>query len=91
MNNAKPTSSVWELVKHYTEKVADAYEREGQAAQAARLRTVKPHDFWRYTATELLGAFGLRRAQQQTRHKSAGALLKHYAMADLELGQVGAL
>jgi integrase len=90
MNNAKPTSSVWELVKHYTEKVADAYEREGQAAQAARLRTVKPHDFRRYTATELLGAFGLRRAQQ-TRHKPADTLLKHYAMADLELGQVDAL
>ncbi len=86
----KPISrmSAWELVKRYTEKVATAYEREGQPERAARLRTVKPHDFRRYTATELLKAFGLRRAQQQTRHKSADTLLKHYAMDDLELGQV---
>lgn len=89
----KPISrmSAWELVKRYTDKVADAYEREGQAERAARLRTVKPHDFRRYTATELLKTFGLRRAQQQTRHKSADTLLKHYAMDDLELGQVDAL
>jgi integrase len=89
----KPISrmSAWELVKRYTEKVADAHAREGQAERAARLRTVKPHDFRRYTATELLKAHGLRRAQQQTRHKSADTLLKHYAMDDLELGQVDAL
>lgn len=89
----KPISrmSAWELVRRYTAKVADAYAREGQAERAARLRTVKPHDFRRYTATELLKAHGLRRAQQQTRHKSADTLLKHYAMDDLELGQVDAL
>jgi len=89
----KPISrmSAWELVKRYTDQVAGAYEREGQAERAARLRTVKPHDFRRYTATELLKAHGLRRAQQQTRHKSADTLLKHYAMDDLELGQVDGL
>jgi integrase len=89
----KPISrmSAWELVKRYTDKVATAYEQDGQTATAARLRTVKPHDFRRYTATELLKAHGLRRAQQQTRHKSADTLLKHYAMDDLELGQVDAL
>ncbi|GEM_PF-555571 len=89
----KPISrmSAWELVKRYTDKVAAAYEQDGQAATAARLRTVKPHDFRRYTATELLKAHGLRRAQQQTRHKSADTLLKHYAMDDLELGQVDEL
>lgn len=83
--------SAWELVKRYTDKVAAAYEASGAADTAARLRTVKPHDFRRYTATELLKAHGLRRAQQQTRHKSADTLLKHYAMDDLELGQVDAL
>lgn len=83
--------SAWELVKRYTDRVATVYEREGQTERAARLRTVKPHDFRRYTATELLKTFGLRRAQQQTRHKSADTLLKHYAMDDLELGQVDAL
>jgi integrase len=89
----KPISrmSAWELVRRYTDKVADAYEREGQSERAARLRTVKPHDFRRYTATELLKTFGLRRAQQQTRHKSADTLLRHYALDDLELGQVDAL
>lgn len=89
----KPISrmSAWDIVRRYTARVADAYEREGQPERAARLRTVKPHDFRRYTATELLKTFGLRRAQQQTRHKSADTLLKHYAMDDLELGQVDAL
>jgi integrase len=84
-------TSAWELVKHYTGKVAAGYAAAGAADIAQRLGSVKPHDFRRYTATELLRRFGLRRAQQQTRHKSADTLLKHYAMDDLELGQVDSL
>lgn len=84
-------TSAWELVKRYTDKVAAGYAAAGAADVAQRLGNVKPHDFRRYTATELLRRFGLRRAQQQTRHKSADTLLKHYAMDDLELGQVDSL
>ena len=83
--------SAWEMVKRYMRLVAADYEAAGATETAARLRTVKPHDFRRYTATELMRRFGLRRAQQQTRHKSADTLLKHYAMDDLELGQVDSL